>query len=88
MGDISQLLEAAKGIASSEIPTGGGGGEGASIILQIMQANAGKYFTGKALKKLFEEESIDIKQPSNILFALRKAGKIEKVQNGVYVFNA
>ena len=85
MGDITQLLEAAKVIASDTIPTGGGGGEGASIILQIFEANRGKYFTGKAFKKLFEEEGVDIKAPSNILFALRKAGKIDKVQNGVYV---
>ena len=84
MGDINQLLKAAESIASDTIPAGGGGGEGASIIMQIFEANPGKYFTGKLLKKLFEEENIEIKAVSNILFALRKAGKLEKVQTGVY----
>ncbi len=84
MGDINKLLEASSKIASDTIPAGGGGGQGAAIIMQIFEANPGKYFTGKLLKKLFEEEEIEIKAVSNILFALRKSGKLEKVQTGVY----
>lgn len=83
MGNIESLLEAAKAIASDTIPVGGNS-EGASIILQIFQANPDKYFTGKMLKKLFEEEGIEVKAVSNVLFALRKAGSLVVVKTGVY----
>ena len=88
MGNLEQLLEKSAAIASDTIPAGGGGGEGASVVMQIFEANKGKYLTGKLLKKLFEDEGFEIKAVSNILFALRKAGKIEKVQTGVYTLPA
>jgi len=84
MGDINQLLEKAAAIASDTIPSGSGGGEGAATVMKIFEANPGKYFTGRALTGLFKEVGVEIKAVSNILFALRKAGKLEKVQTGVY----
>ena len=84
MGNIDSLLEAASQIACSTIPVGSGGGEGASIVMQIFTANPGKYFTGKLLKKLFEEEGIEVKAVSNVLHGLFKAGKLARPQTGVY----
>lgn len=84
MGDLEKLLEIGATIGSDTIPAGSGGGEGAKIVLAIFEANPGKYFTGRALKKLFEEEEIGIKSVSNILHSLYKQGKLERPQTGTY----
>ena len=83
MGDINALLDASSQIASDTIPAGGSG-EGTSIIMQIFEANPGKYFTGRDLKKLFKENEVEIKAVSNILHALHKQGKLDRPKTGVY----
>lgn len=81
--DATQIVELSRGIAQDTIPVGGGG-EHSDAIMQVFEANRGKFFCGKDIKKLFADAGVEIKNPSNILFALMKAGKLERPKIGWY----
>lgn len=80
--DITNIVSQSKEIAQDTPPTGGSEHSGA--IYAIFEANPGKHFSGRDIKKLFADLGEEIKNPSNVLFALMKAGKLTRTKAGWY----
>ncbi len=82
MADLNKIIEQSKDIAMDKAPAGGN--EYTDAIYQIFQANPGKHFSGKDIKKLFAEAEVEIAHPSNILFQLMKQDKLVRPKSGWY----
>ncbi len=80
--DTQSLIAASQEVALDTVPASGSVHSG--TILQIFENNRGKKFSAKILKGLFESQGIEVDKISNVLFALRKQGKITRVQSGWY----
>ena len=80
--DINAIVAQSKEIAMDTIPAGGS--EYTDAIVQIFEANPGKHFSGRDIKKLFADQDVEIKNPSNVLFALMKQGKLARPKTGWY----
>jgi len=80
--DIKTIVQASKEIAMDSIPAGGS--EYTDAIKAIFEANRGKKFSGRDIKKLFADQDVEIKNPSNVLFALMKQGFLSRPKTGWY----
>ena len=76
MTDTNVIIEQSKSIAMDTVPPGGS--EYTDAIYQIFEANPGKHFSGKDIKKLFADQDVEIANPSNILFQLMKQDKLAR----------
>lgn len=82
MVDINAIVQGSKAIAMDSVPAGGS--EYTDAIVQIFTANPGKKFSGRDIKKLFADQDVEIKNPSNVLFQLMKQGKLTRPKTGWY----
>ena len=80
--NIQTIVQASKEIAMDSIPAGGS--EYTDAIKAIFEANRGKKFSGRDIKKLFADQDVEIKNPSNVLFALMKQGFLARPKTGWY----
>lgn len=79
---IQEIVSQSSQIALETVPAGGS--EYTDAIMQIFVANPGKHFCGKDIKKLFADAGIELKNPSNVLFALMRQGKLARPKPGWY----
>lgn len=80
--DTNDIVRKASEIALDTVPAGGS--EYTDAIVQIFKANPGKHFCGKDIKKLFADEGVELKNPSNILFGLMKQEILARTKVGWY----
>ena len=80
--DVNTIIQQSKTIALDSVPAGGS--EYTDAIVQIFKANPGKHFSGRDIKKLFADAGVEIKNPSNVLFALMKNGTLARPKLGWY----
>lgn len=81
--DIQSIVAKSKEIALDTVPSGGS--EYTDAIFAIFKANPGQYFCGRDIKKLFADQGVEIKNPSNVLFGLKKQSLLDRPKLGWYV---
>jgi len=86
--NIDELLAKAETIASSEIPAGTGNSpEIQDALMKVFDSKPNSWFRSRDLQTILNESGYKCKKVSDILFAMRKAGKIQKAHKGVYGLN-
>ena len=88
MTNIDQLLKKAESIGSSEIPAGSGNSpEIQDALMKVFEASNTSLFRSSDWQKILVESGYQVKKVSDILFAMKKSGKVIQAHKGVYGLN-
>ncbi len=88
MSNIDKLLSRAEGIGTSEIPAGSGNSpEIQDALMKVFEKHPKSWFRSRDLGKALEESGYKCKKVSDILFAMKKTGKVQQARKGVYGLN-
>ena len=86
--NIDNLLARAESIGSSTIPVGGGNSpEIQDALLKVFEANPKSWFRSRDLGKALVDSGYTCKKVSDVLFAMKKNGKVQQAHKGVYGLN-
>ena len=88
MSNIENLLKRAEGLGTSEIPAGSGNSpEIQAALIQVFEKHPKSWFRSKALGIALNESGYECKKVSDILFAMKKTGKVQQARKGIYGLN-
>lgn len=89
MSNLDELLARAETIGSNEVPTGSGNSpEIQSALMSLFEKHPAKWFRSKDLQTALTEAGYQCKKVSDILFAMKKSGKIKQARKGIYGLDA
>lgn len=86
--NIDQLLSKAEEIGTSEVPVGSGNSpEIQDALMQLFKQHPKSWFRSKDLGKALTDSGYKCNKVSDVLFAMRKADKIQSPKKGIYGYN-
>ena len=89
MANLQDLIAKASAVGSTEIPAGSGNSpEIQEALMQVFESNPNSFFRSKDLGVALVESGYQCNKVSDVLFAMRKAGKIGSPRKGIYCLDS